>query len=247
VLNGGRLISVDVASEYLDHRWELMFPNSTVSSAPALFGDVVYCGAGSGIVTAVAYDTREPVWPIEGGIFRTYGEVVADLVVDETGLYVASTDGKLCALNRNNGKVKWQFISAHDLRDAPVVTKDLVFQRVPTMGMVAIDKLAGKYNRVPKWNASDVVKILCEDDKNVYALREDNMIAALDKTTGKTLFVSHRHDLVTYTTNTKDATIFAVTTLNRVLAINPVLKPGVVGEMAWEPVNSDPQVLAAAR
>ena len=247
-LNGGRLVSVDIASQYLDHRWELMFPQSAVASAPAIFGDIVYCAAGNGDVTAVAFDSREPVWPTDNGIFKTYGEVVGDLAIDETGLYVASTDGKLCCLNRNNGKVKWQYLSAHELREAPVVTKDLVFQHVPTIGMVAIDKIPlVPFNRGPKWHASDIVKILSEDDKNVYALREDDVIVALDKTNGHALFTSHRHDLIAYTTNIKDGTIYTVKRANRVMAIMPVLKRGTIGEMAWEPVTNDRQALAVAR
>ena len=246
-VGGGRLMAVDVTSEYLDHRWALMFPKSAVSAGPARLGDIVYAAAKDGKVVAIAYDTREPVWTVEGGTFQTYGAVLADLAADESGVYVASTDTKLVALNRNNGKVKWQYTSNVELHNAPVLAKDLVLQNVPGVGMVALDKGAGLYNRTPRWIASDVVKVLSADEKFVYVLHDDRSIVALDKLTGKAVFKSNRRDLTAFATNPRDGTIYAVTTANRMVALAPVLKPGVVGELALEPVQPVGPMLAMGR
>lgn len=236
-VGGGRLIKIDVTSEYLDHEWYLMFPQSAVRAAPAVWLDVVFVAAENGNVAAVAYDSRAPLWPLPRGIFHTYGPITADLAVDETALYVASTDSKLCALSRSNGKVKWQYESKTWLTDPPVTTKDkdLVFQHVPDLGYVALDKGAGAFNRLPRWTAPDVTQILAVDDKFVYALRDDKAMIALDKRDGHAVFTSKRHDIATYTTNTLDGTIYAVTTANRILAISAVLKSGVIGEVALNP------------
>jgi glucose dehydrogenase len=242
---GGRVVAVDVTSEYLDHRWELMFPHSAISASPAVWGDIVYAAAENGDVAAVDYESREPLWPTPMGVFHTFDPIVADLAIDESGVYVASTDTKLCALNRNNGKVKWQYMATHGLFDGPVVTKELVLQNVPEVGYVAIDKIKGDYNRSPRWTAPDITQILSADEKNVYALRKDKKIVALDKMDGHVVFTSNRKDLTVYTTNTKDAAIFVVTTGNRVMAITPVLKPGVVGELAA--ADGGKQLVAVAK
>ena len=241
-VNGGRLVAVDVTSEYLDHRWFLMSPKSGLSSAPAVLNDIVYSASENGDVTAVAFDTREPVWPLAGGVFHTYDPVTANLTVDGSGLYIASVDTKLVCLNPKSGRVKWQYNAAASLLDAPVVTKDLVYQRVPGVGIVVIDKVKGEYNRTPRWSAADVAKVLAQDDKYVYVLREDKTIMALDKQTGKATFTSKRRDLVAFATNNRDGVVYAVTTANRVLAITPVLKPGTVGEMAWQEVKETPRL-----
>jgi len=248
-VGGGRLVAVDVTSEYLDHRWALMFPKSSVSAAPVIVGDVIYGAAENGDVTAVTFDTREPVWPVANGFFHTYSPVLADLAGDEGGIYIASTDTKLVCVNRNNGKVKWQYSAANSLTEGPVATKDLVLQHVPGVGYVAIDKMNGLFNRIPVWTASDVVNVLSADDKFVYVHRSDNTIVALDKTNGHAVFTSKRKDIVAYSINPKESTIYAVTTANRVLAITSVLKPGVVGELAWEwePVKPEAQRVAVAR
>ncbi len=247
-LGGGRLISVDVNNEYLDHRWELMMPGALISAAPALLGDIVYVASEAGKVAAVAYDTREPVWTVPAnGVFRTYDSVVADLAADDSGVYVASTDTKLVCLNRNNGKVKWQYPAATALRDTPVLTKDFVFQIVPTVGLVALDKNTGAYNRVPRWIAPDIIKILAEDEKFVYGLREDKVIMALEKSAGKVIFTSRRRDLSVFASNVRDGSIYTVTTGNRVIALLPVLKPGLVGEVAVGPMKPDAVAVAVAR
>jgi len=248
-VGGGRLCKIDVTNPYLDNAWELMFPKSAVKSAPAVFNDTIYAAATNGDVTAVAYDTRAALWPVPGGFFHTYDSVIADISADETGVYIASNDTKLCALTRGNGKVKWQYEAKTSLIDATVVTKDkdLVFQRVTGVGYVALDKGAGAYNRVPRWTAPDIIQILAVDEKFVYALRDDKVMIALDKRDGHAMFTSKRKDIVTYATNPNDGTIYVVTNANRVIAINAVLKPGVVGEIAWQPVTPDNQGIALAR
>ena len=166
-VGGGRLVKVDVTSEYLDHDWELMFPKSSVRAAPAVWGDIVFGAADNGDVTAVSYDKRASLWTTPNGFFHTYGQITADLAVDDTAVYIASTDTKLCALNRGSGRVKWQYESNIWLTDSPVTTrdKDLVFQFVSNLGYVALDKGAGSFNRLPRWTAPDVIQILAVDEK----------------------------------------------------------------------------------
>ena len=96
------------------------------------------------------------------------------------------------------------------------------------------------------WVAPDVVQILAVDEKYVYALRNDNVMIALDKHDGHAAFISNRHDIVTYANNPYDGTIYAVTKANRVLAISSVLKPGAVCEVVWEPVTGQNQAVALA-
>jgi len=249
---GGRIVCVDVTDRYLDHRWYLMFPGVSISAAPVLVGDVLYVAGENSQVAAVTYDTRDAIWPFPGGAFKTYGSNYANLAGDESGIYVASSDTTLYALDRARGHVKWQYLAQAELREAPVVTKTTVYEFVPGTGLLAIDKiqLPGKgqgsqYNRTPSWIAADADRFLAEDDKYTYVRRTDNAIVALDRATGKAAFASRRHDFSAFFPNTHNGTIYIGTVGNRVLSITPVLKPGVVGEIAFEPVNDQPETLAA--
>jgi outer membrane protein assembly factor BamB len=167
--NGGRVVKADITRKFPDHVWELMFGRTSVSAAPALLGDTVYAAAEDGEVTAVDNETRNPLWPINDGIFRMHGAVVADLVVDDSGLYIASEDETLVCLNRQTGKLKWQYTAGTPLDTSPIVTKDLVFQYVAGTGLVVIDKRQGDFNRKPLWVASDVNQFLAEDEHYVLA------------------------------------------------------------------------------
>lgn len=243
--NGGRVVKADITRKYPDHVWELMFGRVSVSSAPALFGDTVYAAAEDGEVTAVDNDTRNPLWPISDGIFRMNGPVKADLVVDDSGLYIAGEDDMLVCLNRQTGKVKWQYPAGTPLDTSPSVTKDLVLQYVSGTGLVAIDKRQGDYNRKPLWVASDVSEFLAEDEHYVYGRRADNAILAMDKKDGHAAFISRRRDFAAFAPNILNGIIYAVTQHGRVIAIKPVLTPGQVGEIVFAPV--EPASVASAR
>jgi outer membrane protein assembly factor BamB len=233
---GGRLVEVDISNPFLDHKWELMFPHASISSAPAVYGETVYAAGENGDVVAVSMENFGAVWNTPDSKFHSYGAVQADLVVDASNLYVASADQKLICLSRSNAKVKWQYIAGAALRDTPTVTKEMVFQFVPNAGLAALPKEGADFNRQPKWTAPEVTQFLAADDKYVYGQRQDHVIVALDKNTGQSMFTSRRTDYVAFAPNTEDGIIYAATSSGRVLAIKPVLTPGGMGEIVMRPV-----------
>jgi outer membrane protein assembly factor BamB len=166
-------------------------------------------------------------------VFKTGSAIVADLAVDEQTLYVASTDTKLYALNRNNGRIQWTYHGGAPLRTSPAVTTDMVYQYVRGRGVVAIDKRAGKFNREPLWVAGDATQFLAQDETNAYVRRRDNAIVARDKKTGEVKFTSQRRDLDVFGTNTmsNDGVVYASTREGRVIAVRPILRAGVIGEV----------------
>jgi outer membrane protein assembly factor BamB len=230
--------------------WELMIPHGGLQSTPAVHKDVLYIGGGDGNVYAVAAANREAVWPLKDNVFKTEGPIVADLAADETGVYVASTDTRFYCLNGGSGRLKWQYYGGRPLTGDPVVTATQVYLPVPDAGIAAFAKGDGEYNRRPLWLAVGMSKFLAEDEKHVFLLRAaDNVIVAVDKLTGEQLFESTRRDLTVFGSNhAPDGTIYAASKTNRVLAIKPVLRPGVVGELVWNETDvTDDVALALAR
>jgi len=238
--NGGRLIKYDITRPFGKSLWELM-TFASISASPAVYEDAVYAASEDGRIYAVAAN-RDPIWPIGGNTFLTAGRVLADLKVDDFGLYVASMDSKLYCLDRQTGKIKWTYFAGRPLREPPVVLPDRVYQYVPGRGLVSIDKTEGKAMREVVWSAPGARRFLSADDANVYVLASDNAIVALDKNTGEPKFRSKRRDLTITTPNTRDATIYAATKHGEVLSIRPVLKGGTVGQIVlddasmWEPI-----------
>jgi len=226
---GGRIAAIDVARPYANIRWELL-TRGGVSAMPAIFQNIVYIGGEDGRVYAVTPD-RRPVWPLEGGVFVTSGRIVGDVQIDETGVYVASTDSKVYCLDRNTGKINWQYFGGRPITATPHVTASTVYVTVPGQGLVALDKGKGEFNRTPRWISKDARKFLSEDAKHTYLATRDGKIQAVDRASGKIVFVSQGKGYDLFVSNPKDDMIFAARKDGTVYAIKPVLGPGVVGEI----------------
>jgi outer membrane protein assembly factor BamB len=238
---GGRLAQIDLSRRYNNISWEV-HTGAGVSAKPIVYQETIYAGTEEGNVYALNA-TREAVWSLPNGIFKTEGPITADLAADDYGLYVASTDSKLYCLDRGSGKIRWRFFGGSPLDTAPIPTSDSVYQYVKGMGLVAIDKTSGDFDRKPRWISAGAVQFLSQDDQNVYVLGSEGHILALDKKTGNAKFRSRRKDLTMFATNTADSTIYAATKEGLVLAIKPVLTPGAVGTIVksdevWEQIAS---------
>lgn len=226
---GGRLAKLDTTRKFAPTDWELM-TGAGVSASPVWKDSVLFVGGEDGAVYAVNED-RAPVWSIPGHVFKTGGRILADLVADDYALFVASTDTRLYAIDRNSGKIRWQFYAGQPLLKSPFVTEDSVYQYVPRSGVVAMNKTEGKFAREPRWTAPDARAVLSADANDVYVLTADKRIAALDKTTGEQRFISQREDLSIYTAKPQSPTIFAASPEGLVISVKPVHKPGQFGEL----------------
>jgi hypothetical protein len=239
----GRMAKFDLDGE-LNRDWEL-YTWSGISAAPAIYSGVVFAAGLDGRVWAITTN-RSAIWALDGFAFQTAGGITADLVADESGLYVASQDKKLYALERSSGKIKWQYFAGMPLVDAPVVIDNVIYQlvpvptdpkRLPSRQLVAINKTEGLYNREPLWVQPGVTKVLSVDDQYVYVLSGESTIVALDKTTGQAAFQSTRGDLRVFATNLGGPMIYAATADGTVLAIRPVLRPGSTGQLVQNPTG----------
>ena len=230
---GSRGAAVDITQPYVAVKWQVMFPKGGIPATPAMSGDTVFFAGEDGSVIAVAASDRRALWPLANGAFQTGAAVVADLSADDQAVYVASTDTKLYALNRNNGRIRWQYFGGAALRQGPAVTSDTVYQFVPSIGVAALDKGTGSFDRAPKWVAEDCTQFLAQDERNAYLRRRDGTIVARDKKSGQVRFASRRRDFNVFATNVlkDDGMIYAATKQGRIMAIRPILKPGVVGEI----------------
>jgi outer membrane protein assembly factor BamB len=237
----GVVASINITKQYKVTNWELM-TFGAVTPTPALYDKVIYAGSEDGKLYAVSED-RGGLWPLEGGTFSTQGKFVSDIKADDFGLYAANTDSQLYCLDRTTGKIKWRYYAGVALATSPIVTATTVYQYVEGTGIVAIDKTSGTFNRGIKWAVKNAVQYLSEDDAHVYVRRNDNRILAVDKKDGQVVFTSKKHPFEVFSTNTKDAMIFAAAPDGRISAIRPVLKEGEVGNLVLD-LRLEPVALA---
>lgn len=228
-VRAGRIIAADPLANFSPIVWQVM-TRSKLTAGPAFFGEVVYFGGEDGYVYAVSSE-RGQVWATERTSFNARGPILADLAVDNFGVYVSVSNGVLYVLDRTTGKIKWQYFADRGLRTAPVPGAQLVYQYAKGTGLVAIDKLQGEFTRMPRWTLAEGVQVLSEDADRVYVRSRGNRILAVNKTDGEIVFQSERDDFRVFSTNLQDSTIYAATAAGQVYAIRPVLTPGQIGEL----------------
>jgi hypothetical protein len=226
----GRIVAIDITRHSGVPRWSVL-RRGAIMGRPAMYEKTIFVGSEDGALVALTEDGT-PVWPgLPRNEFATGGSFESDITADETGVYASCTDTKLYALERNTGRIKWQYYSSSALKTPPSVTGTMVYQWVPGKGLAGIDKVNGGYNREPKWIARDAVQFLSEDESHAYLRKHDNTILAVDKETGKIQFMSKTHKFDIFTPNTTDAIIYASTKEGIVVAIRPVIAAGDTGEI----------------
>ncbi len=229
---GGRLALVELNHPYnTGSVWELQTLGD-IRSQPVIRDGVVFVASGDRKVYAVDLD-RNPVWKLDDGTFHTGGPLLADLAVDDFGLYVAGTDTKLVCLSRQTGKIKWQYYASTPMVSGPFVDADTVYQPVPGTGLVAISKADGLFNRKPLWVAPDVGRVIGSDAKYLIIETVKGDIATLDRKTGKMVQQAPAAMYALKVINTKDGLIFGATPSGKVAAAKTVQAPGTVGEQVF--------------
>ncbi len=269
--HGGLVEAYDISRTSAFEKWEyITHAQGAIVAAPAVFGDIVYSGDDQGEVDAVS-TARLQVWATDGGYFLTSGGIVADLRADDSGLYVASTDSKLYCINRATGKLQWQYFAAAPLVAAPVLTPDTVYQVTPNRGLVALDKTppaalpphdapAPKaYDRRPRWTYPMAEGFLAQDAKFTYVSESRpnpadgsaplHVIVALDKQTGQKAFESSHDDFSCFGINPRDGLIYVAFANGKLMALQPVLRAGQIGELvrATPPAEAAGPAFALAR
>lgn len=235
----GRLGRVSLTEPYVPIRWELM-TFGAISAAPAVFQDAVFVGSEDGNVYAVS-DSRTPLWPLPGNVFATGAPILADVRADDTGVYVAAGDGKLYALDRATGRIRWQYFGGRSLSSAPLVTNDRVYQFVPGKGVVALDKIGGAYNREPKWVVEQGAEPLAQGARHVYMRDQSNGVLAVERATGKVAFRTARGDLRHFAAGAAEAEqVYAATDDGLILGIKPVFTGGITGQLVTVPTGPAP-------
>jgi len=114
--------------------------------------------------------------------------------------------------------------------------------------VAALPKGQGAFDRQPTWVAEDCTQFLAQDERNAYLRRKDGAVVARDKKTGQLKFASNRrNDVFATNVSKEDGVVYAATKQGRILAIKPVLKPGVVGEVVrMEEQEIGSELIAAA-
>jgi outer membrane protein assembly factor BamB len=243
--NQGCLAQVDVTQQISPVQWTFM-TFGTVDGPVAVSNNIVYCGSEDGKVRA-ALEDRTPYWPtLPDDAYDTQSKIVSGMAADGDTCYCSTIDGKVIALDKENGRLKWEYYSSQPLEFAPQASDSGIYQYVPDVGLVALDKskkitINGQQTteeapvHTPRWTLKYGATVLAEDDQNLYVTlgTPDHFrgLCAVDKQTGQAIFQSHRRDLIYVAAQPKGGLIYGITRRGLLIAFKPVFEPGSYGEV----------------
>jgi outer membrane protein assembly factor BamB len=94
----------------------------SVSSSPAVTGNIVYVGSNDDYIYALDAYTGNLKWR-----YKTGGNVFSSPAVTGNIVYVGSNDDYLYALDADNGELKWRYDAGDDLISSPAISQNMVY------------------------------------------------------------------------------------------------------------------------
>lgn len=171
----GKITGTDLASGNV--RWTDKFPGSVIVK-PIAYEQQVFVTDSLGGYAMFNGVTGERLW--QGGV---HGRISASPAVSATGVYIASEDQSLYALNRANGRDRWSpYRATGPLRKSPVVMGNSLYLPLPGNEMVSLDPL----NKAELWRMPGNPQPVALLDQKLLVNHGDSL-AAVDNQTGKTI------------------------------------------------------------
>jgi len=157
-------------------------------SSPAVAGNKVYFGTGSGYCYALDVNKGNLLWK-----FKTNGVVHSSPAIGFGNVYIGSWDTYMYALDKNTGQEKWKFKTGIDtiiynqtgIQGSPLIKDSLLYFGCRDSYLYALGAVSGK-KIWQRYNNTDwvITTPLIYRDKIIYGTSANKKLIALDKHTG---------------------------------------------------------------
>lgn len=188
-----------------------------VWSTPVLFGNAVYCASQGKTVFAATRAQKAFRWYNVVG-----GNVSADLVANENGVYVACEDQSLYVFDLQFGRLVWRTLFGAPLREPPLPTKTLVFQYSQSDGLVAIEAgLPHEIEKRVRWTLPEGRQAVAVHDNTLYALSNAGELLAVDAKTGRVKQALSTGGLTIALPSAAEPTVYLASADGRLICLRP--------------------------
>jgi outer membrane protein assembly factor BamB len=154
--------------------------------------------------------------------FDASDAIVGDIVPDGMSLFFASKDTNVYRVDivglPQKRQLAWKYQTDGVLEEAPRVTQQVVYQRVPRKGVTAIDKEKGSF----LWSVPGGVDLLAEAKGRAYVITKDGKLVVRDNATGKKLYSVNFAGVSRHASNIADAKIYIADKRGRIACLQPV-------------------------
>jgi outer membrane protein assembly factor BamB len=174
--------------------------------------DFVVFATEAGNVICIEADKPKKLWQ-----FDATAAIAGDIVRDANSLFFACRDACVYRLELSSGRLVWKFQTQGILKTSPQPGKKLVYQHVPDVGLIAIDKQNAKI----LWQVSDGVGLLSESGNKTLVITRTGLLTAMDNTKAKPLYTIDVGGPVKYAINTTDSRIYIGDAKGRLACLEP--------------------------
>jgi len=172
--SSGTIFAHDVLSGYA--KWSYQMTDAVVIQ-PMASEQNVFVADSSGIYAVLRAEDGDLLF--RG---KTFGPVTAETAGTRSGIYIASHDQSLYALNRLTGRDMWVYRTASPLTQPPVAIGQSVYLPVPGAGLVALNASDGE----ERWHtAASSTPIKASDGRLL--LHTSIGLSLLDERTGRVI------------------------------------------------------------
>lgn len=187
------------------------FPMDMPISAPvSYFNEDLYIGTMTGALRRASAITGGRQWQV-----NLSGSIRHEMLVDASGLFLATGDGRIYGLDEETGMTLWEPIQTTGLIEtAPQKTDRTLFQASRGDGFYAIDIASGSI----RWKLKGGKKIVAVMGQDVYVMDDGGTIIPINEITGEA-GESFRLGKALLAANTAVDAIYAVTPEGKIFCI----------------------------
>lgn len=189
---------------------------SVITSVLADDNFVIFATAAGEVISLV------PGRPNRLWQFNAADAIAGPVVRDYISLFFASKDTNVYRLDMvgppERRRLIWKYQVPGVLEEAPRVTQTVVYQHVPSKGVVAIDKQAGSL----LWSVPGGLDLLAEARGKAYIITEAGTLIVMDNVKGKSLYSVNFAGVSKYAPNGVDNRIYIADKRGRMACLQPV-------------------------
>ncbi len=171
----------------------------------------IYFSTEGGSIYAMQPGSKSRRWE-----FTVDGPIRGPIVYKDGGLYFAASNAKLYRIDPYDVSLVWRYQTTGVLDQGPLVIDDVVYQKVPGQGMVAIDASDGER----LWKVSDGRDLLSKDGQISYVITDAPTLVVMDNNTGKKIYSLNLAGVEQYIVNASDSKIYLAGS-GRMVCIKP--------------------------
>jgi outer membrane protein assembly factor BamB len=112
----------------------------------------------------------------------------------------------------------WKHQTAAILKDAPIVTREIVYQHVKGKGLTAINKNTG----TALWHVPGGVDLLTEAKNKAYVITDTRTLVVMDNIKAKKLYAVNLTGVTKHASNITDDKIYIADNIGRIACLQPI-------------------------